>query len=245
MARSPFRNPSLVQLRPHRDVSRSRSEQLGGGWRPGVPSAGAPDPPWDINQPGRRYRHLRPGVRHRRPSGRDHRPDPGHYADSSQHSAIIDAVKGRDFVIEGPPGTGKSQTIANLIATFINQNKTVLFVSEKMAALEVVKSRLDRVGLGDFCLTLHSAGARPATVIETLKRRAGMHAPRPRPAGAEATHVALAKSEMSAHLDALHARLGPNGETVHVLIGQYTGIEARRPYLPRCFVKLLQRFLNL
>ena len=155
-----------------------------------------------------------------------------HDADSSQHSAIIDAVKGRDFVIEGPPGTGKSQTIANLIATFINQNKTVLFVSEKMAALEVVKSRLDRVGLGDFCLTLHSAGARPATVIETLKRRAGMHAPRPRPAGAEATHVALAKSEMSAHLDALHARLGPNGETVHVLIGQYTGIEARRPYLP-------------
>ncbi|QIW15079.1 hypothetical protein A4G20_01240 [Pasteurellaceae bacterium RH1A] len=77
-------------------------------------------------------------------------------ADSSQHSALIDAVSGKNLVIEGPPGTGKSQTITNLIAACLNSGKTVLFVAEKMAALNVVKDRLDRASLGDFCLELHS-----------------------------------------------------------------------------------------
>lgn len=77
-------------------------------------------------------------------------------ADSSQHSALIDAVEGKNLVIEGPPGTGKSQTITNLIAACINSGKSVLFVAEKMAALNVVKDRLDKAGLGDFCLEIHS-----------------------------------------------------------------------------------------
>src|SRR5690606_9080393 len=77
-------------------------------------------------------------------------------ADSSQHSALVDAVSGKSLVIEGPPGTGKSQTITNLIAAALAQGKRVLFVAEKMAALEVVKKRLDRAGLGEFCLELHS-----------------------------------------------------------------------------------------
>ncbi len=63
-------------------------------------------------------------------------------ADSSQHSALIDAVDGKNLVIEGPPGTGKSQTITNLIAAAMAQGKKVLFVAEKLAALEVVRSRL-------------------------------------------------------------------------------------------------------
>lgn len=77
--------------------------------------------------------------------------------DSSQHSAIIDALlKQENLVIEGPPGTGKSQTITNLIAAALNEGKSVLFVAEKKAALEVVRSRLNHAGLGDFCLELHS-----------------------------------------------------------------------------------------
>ncbi|HBL87326.1 MAG TPA: AAA family ATPase, partial [Alcanivorax sp.] len=67
-------------------------------------------------------------------------------ADSSQHSALIDAVDGKNLVIEGPPGTGKSQTITNLIAAAMAQGKKVLFVAEKLAALEVVRSRLDMAG---------------------------------------------------------------------------------------------------
>lgn len=73
-------------------------------------------------------------------------------ADSSQHSALIDALDGKNLVIEGPPGTGKSQTITNLIAAAIAQGKSVLFVAEKLAALEVVRRRLDAAGLGEFCL---------------------------------------------------------------------------------------------
>jgi hypothetical protein len=77
-------------------------------------------------------------------------------ADSSQHSAIIDVLAGKNIVINGPPGTGKSQTITNIIANAVSEGKKVLFVSEKMAALEVVRRRLTMAGLGNFCLELHS-----------------------------------------------------------------------------------------
>ena len=77
-------------------------------------------------------------------------------ADSSQHSAIIEAMKGESLVIKGPPGTGKSQTIVNLIANALNKGKKVLFVSEKKAALDVVYDRLKKANLEDFCLELHS-----------------------------------------------------------------------------------------
>ena len=90
-------------------------------------------------------------------------------ADGSQLLAIIEANSGINLVIQGPPGTGKSQTIANILAEAIEQDKKVLFVSEKMAALEVVKSRLDAVGLGVACLELHSNKARKTEVLTDLK----------------------------------------------------------------------------
>jgi len=89
-------------------------------------------------------------------------------ADSSQHSALIDAINGKNLVIEGPPGTGKSQTITNLIAACLNSGKTVLFVAEKMAALNVVKDRLDQAGLGDFCLELHSHKTNKKALLHEL-----------------------------------------------------------------------------
>lgn len=76
-------------------------------------------------------------------------------ADSSQALAIEEVRRGRHLVIQGPPGTGKSQTIANLIAAAVRDGKRVLFVAEKLAALNVVKDRLDRCGLGATCLELH------------------------------------------------------------------------------------------
>lgn len=92
-------------------------------------------------------------------------------ADSSQHSALIDAINGKNLVIEGPPGTGKSQTITNLIAAAMAQGKKVLFVAEKLAALEVVRSRLDAAGLGDFCLELHSHKTQKRRVLDELDVR--------------------------------------------------------------------------
>ena len=92
-------------------------------------------------------------------------------ADASQHSAIIDVMSGKNLVIQGPPGTGKSQTIANIIANALAAGKKILFLAEKMAALEVVKRRLDAVDLGHFCLEMHSDKASPKHIIQSLKLR--------------------------------------------------------------------------
>ncbi len=92
-------------------------------------------------------------------------------ADSSQHSAIFDVMSGKNIVIEGPPGTGKSQTISNLIAVLLSKGKSVLFVSEKLAALEVVHKRLNKVGLDDFCLELHSNKSQKVKVLDSIKKR--------------------------------------------------------------------------
>jgi len=91
-------------------------------------------------------------------------------ADPTQLSAIFAAEAGANFVLQGPPGTGKSQTITNMIAQLLATGKTVLFVSEKMAALEVVQRRLDAVGLGPFCLELHSHKASKRGVLDQLQQ---------------------------------------------------------------------------
>ncbi|MDR0439009.1 MAG: DUF3320 domain-containing protein [Methanocalculaceae archaeon] len=91
-------------------------------------------------------------------------------ADSSQIAVIEEAKTGKNLVIEGAPGTGKSQTIANMIAEMLVCDKTILFVSEKMAALEVVKRRLDTAGLSRFCLELHSQKAKRGEVIHELEQ---------------------------------------------------------------------------
>jgi hypothetical protein len=93
-------------------------------------------------------------------------------ADSSQHSALIDVLSlKKNLVIEGPPGTGKSQTITNLIAACISEGKKVLFVSEKLAALEVVKNRLTQAGLDPFVLELHSNKTNKKRVLEEIAKR--------------------------------------------------------------------------
>lgn len=89
-------------------------------------------------------------------------------ADSSQQDAILLSKKGTSFVLQGPPGTGKSQTITNIISEAIADGKKVLFVSEKMAALQVVYNRLANVGLADFCLTLHSHKVKKKEILQDL-----------------------------------------------------------------------------
>ena len=89
-------------------------------------------------------------------------------ADSSQSEAIEMAKEGKSFVLQGPPGTGKSQTITNIVAEFLSDGKTVLFVSEKLAALSVVYEKLKKAGLDEFCLELHSHKANKKQVIDEL-----------------------------------------------------------------------------
>lgn len=96
-------------------------------------------------------------------------------ADSSQHSAVIDAAHGKSFVIVGPPGTGKSQTIANIIINALKQEKKVLFVADKLAALDVVSNRLRSLGFGPLLLELHSDRAKTLHLLEELRDSRDFH----------------------------------------------------------------------
>lgn len=128
-------------------------------------------------------------------------------ADSSQIAVIEDVKAGKNLVVEGPPGTGKSQTIVNLIAELMASGKTVLFVSEKMAALEVVKSRLDSIGLGRFCLELHSHKARKKDVLNELEATL-MEAEADRPeAEREFRRIEKLRDELNEYRRALHEPL--------------------------------------
>jgi primosomal protein N' len=92
-------------------------------------------------------------------------------ADSSQFSTLVDLVNSKNLAVEGPPGSGKSQTIVNSIAAALYEGKKVLFVAEKSAALEVVKSRLEALHLGEFILPLLAAKSNRSGLIESLRER--------------------------------------------------------------------------
>ncbi len=141
-------------------------------------------------------------------------------ADSSQMLALLDVIDGRNMVIQGPPGTGKSQTIVNLIAAALGNGKKVLFVAEKMAALEVVKRRLDAAKLGAACLELHSNKTNKKTVIEELKRTVGgTTSPSP---GADGRLAALddVRNRLNEYCRAVNEPIGTSGETPNTAFGK-------------------------
>jgi very-short-patch-repair endonuclease len=134
--------------------------------------------------------------------------------DASQLAAVVAAADGRSFVLQGPPGTGKSQTITNLITQALVAGKTVLFVAEKQAALEVVHRRLAKAGLGDFCLELHSHKAGKREVIAELARVLE-RVWRPNvPVAGDDARLAAVRDELNAYVAALHDP-GPAGISVH------------------------------
>jgi len=139
-------------------------------------------------------------------------------ADSSQIAAVYAAEAGKDFVLIGPPGTGKSQTIANMISQLLATGKTVLFVSEKTAALEVVYRRLHLVGLGEHCLELHSAKAKKSDVIAQLGKAWGVVDISGLNWEKEAERLAQVRSDLNKYVDRLHHRY-PNGLTPHQAMG--------------------------
>jgi len=151
-------------------------------------------------------------------------------SDSSQTAASLAAAEGRDFVIVGPPGTGKSQTIANMIANCLAVGKTVLFVAEKTAALDVVYRRLREHGLGDHCIELHSNKADRRYFLEQLK------ASWERGSRTDASEwvavnerLRLRRDELNAYVEALH-RHYPNGWTPFLALG--TALKAAEDVAP-------------
>jgi very-short-patch-repair endonuclease len=139
-------------------------------------------------------------------------------ADSSQISASIAAAEGRDFVIVGPPGTGKSQTIANMIANCLAAGKTVLFVAEKTAALDVVYRRLRAHGLGDHCLELHSNKADRKSFLAQL-RKSWESGTSDASGWVEINEkLRLRRDQLNAYVAALHRPYG-NGLTPYAALG--------------------------
>lgn len=141
-------------------------------------------------------------------------------SDSSQTLAVHEVRRGRDLVIQGPPGTGKSQTIANVIASAVADGKTVLFVAEKMAALEVVKRRLDATGVGAACLELHSNKANKRALLDELRRTWELGAPKVRDAGSLYARLTEARDGLNAHVARMHAPHPKAGLTPYQVIGQ-------------------------
>lgn len=139
--------------------------------------------------------------------------------DSSQAMAIETVRRGHDLVIQGPPGTGKSQTIANLIATAVGDGRKVLFVSEKMAALEVVKRRLETVGLGPLCLELHSNKANKRTVLEELGRTLQLGQPQAADVAGGIERLDVLRGQLNAHAQRMHAPVGSAGLTPFGILG--------------------------
>ncbi len=128
-------------------------------------------------------------------------------ADSSQWEAISLSQRGASFVLHGPPGTGKSQTITNIIANALRDGKRVLFVAEKQAALSVVKKRLDAIGLGDFCLELHSNKTNKADVLGALSGTLSLAGKVENVSLREQSDgIEKAKEDLNAPLKALHKK---------------------------------------
>jgi very-short-patch-repair endonuclease len=141
-------------------------------------------------------------------------------ADSSQLAAVVGSARGCDFVLDGPPGTGKSQTIANMIAHNLALGRRVLFVAEKRAALDVVHRRLRANGLGPFCLELHSNKANKKEVLDQLDRAWTTAEELPAEAWArDAEAICRERDALNALVKALH-QVHPNGWTVHRAIGR-------------------------
>jgi very-short-patch-repair endonuclease/DNA polymerase III delta prime subunit len=156
-------------------------------------------------------------------------------ADSSQVMAVTDVRQGRNLVIHGPPGTGKSQTITNLIAEALGQDKTVLFVAEKMAALEVVKRRLDNLGLGEACLELHSHKAKKKEVLDELARTLNLARPTLDSFEQELTLLTTNRSRLNDFADAMNTPVRESRKTPFQIMGELIRLEREhaRQSLPR------------
>lgn len=148
-------------------------------------------------------------------------------ADSSQTLAILDINEGRNLVIQGPPGTGKSQTITNIIAESVARGKKVLFVSEKLAALEVVKRRLTNVGLGDVCLELHSQKANKKQLLAELQATMELGVPKINEMESRYNEYVRLREELNGYCSSVNEPVPPSGLSPITLYGKLIKLAKR------------------
>lgn len=148
-------------------------------------------------------------------------------ADSSQTVAIENVRAGESTVIQGPPGTGKSQSISNIIASAVLDGKRVLFVAEKLAALQVVKRRLENEGLSALCLELHSNKANKRAVIEEIGRTWKLGRPLPLNLESLIPKLEAQRAVLNRHVVSLHEPHLPSSVTPFMMIGQLASLSDR------------------
>ena len=152
-------------------------------------------------------------------------------ADSSQLEAIYEGVNNRTFILHGPPGTGKSQTITNIIANALYKGKRVLFVAEKMAALSVVQNRLAAIGLDPFCLELHSNKAKKTAILSQLKTTSEvLKYASPESFQQESTRLLGLRAQLNKYVDALHKKHS-FGFSMYDAISRYLSIDCKNELL--------------
>jgi hypothetical protein len=145
-------------------------------------------------------------------------------ADSSQRACVTAALAGRSFTMDGPPGTGKSQTIANMIGALLHTGKTVLVVSQKAAALDTVAGRLTGAGLGEYLLELHSHKATRKEVAASLAKALDAV---PAAFPAMDTEVALRRREqLNAYAHAMNRVRDPLGYSLHDVFAMIASLHA-------------------
>nr|MCR4809714.1 DUF4011 domain-containing protein [Prevotella sp.] len=145
--------------------------------------------------------------------------------DSSQMEAIVESGRGRTFILHGPPGTGKSQTITNMIANALYQGRRVLFVAEKMAALSVVQSRLEKIGLAPFCLELHSNKATKKHFLEQMEQVLNVtKIKEPEEFAMVADELFQQRKSLINYMEALHKK-GSNGLSLYECISEFLTID--------------------
>ena len=139
-------------------------------------------------------------------------------ADGSQTLVIETVRAGRNLVVQGPPGTGKSQTITNILAAAAHDGKKVLFIAEKMVALDVVYSKLKKVGLESLCLSLHSRSANKRSFIEDLKQTLSYASAGTSPEP-ESFRIKEVRDELNRITDHLHRPIGNTGTNAYRVMG--------------------------
>lgn len=154
--------------------------------------------------------------------------------DSSQMAAVYAAGKGDSFILFGPPGTGKSQTITNLIANALFQGKRVLFVAEKMAALSVVQNRLAKIGLDPFCLELHSNKSTKKHILQQLESALNVaHIQKPNDYAKTADELYKKRQTLIEYIDALHSKtLDSQGFSLYDCIVRYEALAKASDEIP-------------
>jgi hypothetical protein len=147
--------------------------------------------------------------------------------DGSQALAAEAVRQGGHVVIQGPPGTGKSQTIMNIIAQAVLDGRSVLFVAEKLAALEVVKRRLGTVGLGAACLELHSEKQSKRAVLDELRATLALPNVAKPERAALVQRLGALRSRLNAHAAAMAAEVGQSGRALHAVVGNLVALRAQ------------------